>query len=74
MTEATRMERLRAELDDGSADSPFADLLAVWAGLADAFWLGTLRAVLASEPPARLTHPAPHRGSEDAARYPERAA
>lgn len=57
MVDETRARRLRAELDDGSAAGPFGDLLAVWSGLADAFWLGTLRAVLAPEPSSNLPYP-----------------
>lgn len=57
MTDRTRAQRLRAELDDGSGAGAFGDLFAIWAGLADAFWLGTLRAVLAPAPPTQLPYP-----------------
>lgn len=59
MTESKRAARLRAELDDGSNAGALGDLIAVWAGLADALWLGTMRAVLDPEPPAKLPYPAP---------------
>lgn len=70
MAEQSRAQRLRAELDDGGTQDPIGELMAVWAALNDALWLGALRAVLAPTPPATQARPlrAPALGADDAAR------